>query len=398
MSEFSIASFNVKNLIGPGQEYYEFESYTAEEYAWKRDWLSDQLLAIDADIVGFQEIFEEDALAKVVADTNAKGAEANAASIPEPGKRYARKAIFRKLKHEAYAPGGLAFAANEHDKGKPGKRRPGLAVLSRHPFIEPPVAIQNIEDNPVEAEFPQLGDGLAGNYRLETLSRPILRARISVHGRPVTVFNCHLKSKLGEFRRGPEGFAAEQNLLDYDPVGRALGEVRALTRRAAEAVALRRMIVEELKRGVPVVALGDFNDSEHSVAASIIAGERPFRNYAWLRRHDAKRGNDRYSATEDARIQKAMGDLRLESAERMFVRKSEKDALYTSSFGGVYESIDQILLSRHFQAGHADQIAELDYCATFNDHLTDGLHPEAPYNKLASDHGEIVASLRFLNG
>ncbi len=396
MSEFSIASFNVKNLIGPDQEYYEFERYTPEEYAWKRDWLSDQLLAIDADIVGFQEIFEEPPLAEVVAEADAKGAEANAATIPDPARRYARKAIFRKLKYAPYGPGALAFAPNEHDKGKPGKRRPGLAFLSRHPFLEPPVAIQDISADPVEAEFPQLGDGLAGNYRLETLSRPIMRARISVHGRPITVFNCHFKSKFGEFRRGPEGFAAEENLLDYDSVGRALGEVRALTRRAAEAVALRRMIVAELARGVPVIALGDFNDGETSVPAAIVAGERPFRNYAWMRRHDAKRANDRYSEAEDARIRRAVGDVMLESAERMFVRRSARDTLYTSVFRGVYESIDQIYLSRHFRAGHPDQVAELDYCATFNDHLTDGSHPEAPYNKLASDHGQIVASLRFL--
>ena len=31
MTEFTIASFNVKNLIGPDQEYYKFQSYTPEE-------------------------------------------------------------------------------------------------------------------------------------------------------------------------------------------------------------------------------------------------------------------------------------------------------------------------------------------------------------------------------
>ena len=65
MSSFTLGTFNVKNLIGADQEYYKWERYTAEEHAWKQDWLSDQLLAMDADIVGFQEIFEEDALAAV---------------------------------------------------------------------------------------------------------------------------------------------------------------------------------------------------------------------------------------------------------------------------------------------------------------------------------------------
>ena len=32
MTRFTIASFNVKNLIEPDQEYYRFEEYTPEEY------------------------------------------------------------------------------------------------------------------------------------------------------------------------------------------------------------------------------------------------------------------------------------------------------------------------------------------------------------------------------
>ena len=37
MTQFTIASFNVKNLIGADKEYYRFQSYTPEEYAWKED-------------------------------------------------------------------------------------------------------------------------------------------------------------------------------------------------------------------------------------------------------------------------------------------------------------------------------------------------------------------------
>jgi len=66
MTDFTIASFNVKNLIGPDQEYYEFQSYTPEEFAWKEDWMADQLLSMDADIIGFQEVFEEAPLRELV--------------------------------------------------------------------------------------------------------------------------------------------------------------------------------------------------------------------------------------------------------------------------------------------------------------------------------------------
>lgn len=33
MSSFTLGTFNVKNLIGAGQEYYKWERYTQEEHA-----------------------------------------------------------------------------------------------------------------------------------------------------------------------------------------------------------------------------------------------------------------------------------------------------------------------------------------------------------------------------
>ena len=69
--------------------------------------------------------------------------------------------------------------------------------------------------------------------------------------------------------------------------------------------------------------------------------------------------------------------------------------VYTSAFGGVFESIDQIMMSRHFHPDHDGKIGEMEYFSVLNDHLTDGSHAEAPYNKLASDHGQIIAHMRM---
>ncbi|MEO0829085.1 MAG: endonuclease/exonuclease/phosphatase family protein [Pseudomonadota bacterium] len=390
MSGMTVASFNVKNLIGADQEYYRFESYTPEEYAWKRAWLADQLVTLDADLVGFQEIFEEDALRDVIAEADARGEALNEDVIPDPRKRYSRKAIFRKLAYGPYRDAALVFAPNAND-GAPGSRRPGLALLSRNGIVGDPEIIQVLDD-PVEIPFPSLGgEESAGSYRLRRTSRPILKARVPFGEHVVTVFNCHLKSKLGEHMPGGE----EGNLLAYDPVGRALGSLRSAVRRMAEAWVLRRAVVAELDAGNPVIVMGDMNDAESAVSSEIITGEVPFKNYAWMRRHDAKRANDRYSDDENEAIQAAISSKRLVSAEKLFVRKSLRDMVYTTSFGGVFESIDQILLSPHFQPDWPDRIAEMDYFSALNDHLTDGSHPEAPYNKLASDHGQIMAHLRL---
>lgn len=390
MSSVTIASFNVKNLISADQEYYRFQRYTPEEYAWKADWLSDQLVTMDADVVAFQEIFEEVALRDVISQADSLGAASNKDVLPGPNKRYRRKAIFAKLAYHGYEGAALAFAPNMND-GEPGERRPGLAILSRFGFEEEPEVIQQLE-TPLEIEL----DGSGGRFVLERLSRPILKARVPMGDTVVSVFNCHLKSKLGSFIT-PEGapFAAEVDLTRYDPVGRALGSLRAALRRMAEAWVLRREIVAELEQGRPVMVMGDFNDGDHAVSSEIVSGERPFKNYQWMLRHDAERSSDRYSEQEDAQIREDMEAVRLHSAEKLFVRKSLRDMVYTSAFGGVFESIDQIYLSRHFVPEAGGTLGEMEYFSVLNDHLTDGSHSEAPYNKLASDHGQIMAHLRI---
>lgn len=390
MTDFTIASFNVKNLIAAEEEYYRFQTYTTEEHAWKEDWLADQLVRMNPDIVGFQEIFELPALQAVVDEADRIGLASNDDVVPGSDKKYRKKAIFRKLAYRGYSDAKIAFAPNAND-GAPGQRRPGLAILSRYGFEGTPEVIQDLSPE-LAVEFQ---GGEAGQFKLDRLSRPLMKARIPVGHQIITVFNCHLKSKLGEFHR-PDGadYAPEADLTAYDPVGRALGALRAATRRMAEAWVLRRLIVAELQAGHPVMVLGDFNDSENAVSSEIIAGERPFKNYSWMLRHDASHPNDRYSKEENEQIQEAVDQARLESCEKLFVKKSLRDMVYTSAFGGVFESIDQILVSRHFREGKA-QIAEMEYFSVFNDHLTDGSHPEAPYNKLASDHGQIMGHFKL---
>ncbi len=394
MTDFTIATFNVKNLIGPGQEYYKFEQYTDEEYAWKEAWLAEQLVTLDADIIAFQEIFDEKSLRNVIDAADKIGKASNDAALPDRSKSYRKKAIFRKLSYSPYDKAELAFAPNLND-GEPGQRRPGLAVLSRLGFAGKPEVIQHL-DPPLTIPFQELGGGDAGGVTISRLSRPILKTRVMVKGQAITLFNVHLKSKLGEFiKPGGADFAPEADLLAYDPVGRALGAMRAGVRRMAEAWVLRREVVAEIQRGNPVVVLGDLNDGEHAVSSEIISGETPFRNYAWMRRHDAKGPNERYSNEEAEAIREDVEAVRLLSAEALFVRKSLRDMVYTSAFGGVFQSIDQILLSRHFHPENPDAIAEMLYFSTLNDHITDGSHPEAPYNKLASDHGQIMAHFRM---
>lgn len=393
MTRFTIASFNVKNLIGADKEYYQFQSYTPEEYAWKRDWLADQMVTLDADIVGFQEIFDEESLRDMITLADKYGDDHNEFSLPDGSKRYRKRAIFDKLAYGSYRKAEIAFAPNIHD-GEPGHRRPGLAVLSRFGFVGEPEIIQDL-GQPLDIPFAD-GDEDGGFFRISRLSRPILKVRVPVGDHIITVFNCHLKSKLGEFVRPSDGGSApESDLTQYDAVGRALGSARAAMRRMAEAWVLRGAIVQELKAGNPVMVLGDFNDAENAVSSEIISGEHPFKNYQWMLRHDAEHRGDRYSEKDAKQITEDIETVRLHAAEKLFTRKSLRDMVFTAAFGGVYESIDQIYMSRHFLPETPNGIGEMEYFSVLNDHLTDGSHPEAPYNKLASDHGQIMAHIKL---
>ena len=92
------------------------------------------------------------------------------------------------------------FAPNAADSGEPGNRRPGLAILSRNGFVGTPEIIQDLE-HPLTIPFAPLRgdeDEDTGFFRIKRLSRPILTARVPVGDHHITVFNCHLKSKLGE--------------------------------------------------------------------------------------------------------------------------------------------------------------------------------------------------------
>ena len=237
---FTIASFNVKNLIGPGKVYYPFEYLTPEAYAWKRDWTSDQLLRMDADIVGFQEIFDEASLRDVIVECDEKGTEVNRISQPGRDKKYHRRAIYRNIRYSEYgAEAGLVYAPNMHSREEDGRRRPGVAVLSRFPIVES-TAIQDLSDTPLSTSFSDLVGGDAGKWALTNLSRPILRVVLDVEGREVAVFNCHLKSKHGEVDRLPDGTRPADDLLNYDPAARAMGSLRAALRRMGEALSCAR--------------------------------------------------------------------------------------------------------------------------------------------------------------
>lgn len=222
---FKVGTFNLLNLVLPNYYYYGKKVYSDEEFAQKKDWLNLQLGNMGADLVGFQEIFHQEALVQVLRDNP----------------------LYNKGKSQL-----VCARANGE--------RPAVGLVSRFPILD----WAAIEDLPEPLEI----DGKP--LPIEKFSRPVLKARVRLNdGLDVVVFVAHLKSKRPVF--------ADDADTD-DPLDLAQAQAASLMVRAAEALGLRKLLLAELKgRDCPVILMGDFNDTHTAVTTQLISGEPPFR-------------------------------------------------------------------------------------------------------------------------
>jgi endonuclease/exonuclease/phosphatase family metal-dependent hydrolase len=222
--EIRFATFNVFNLAPAGARLYDnLEPYTPEEAEAKIDWTARQLDTLNADVIGFQEVFSQATLAEVLSRT----------------RRY------REALHIGFDP----------DPGA-DKLTPSVALVSRLPLAAAPEPL------------PWFPPGIAmppGNRDPERFTRPPLHAQIELApGLVADVLVVHLKSRRPDYRTGDTG---------DDPQLFALASLRSLIRRGTEAAALR-VILSRLGREYhrPRVVLGDFNDVADAVTTGIVLG------------------------------------------------------------------------------------------------------------------------------
>ena len=226
--DVKVGTFNVLNLARPGEVFYpDQRPYSVPEFEKKAEWIAEQLRRMDADVVGFQEVFHEEALQEVCK----RSEQFSAATVVAPG--------------------------------ADGMSGPRLGLATRLPVTE---AATTIVEFPTGVDVAV--DGLA--LPVGSFSRPVLRARLRLDAtREVTVFVVHLKSKRP---------IRDPNADEHDPREEALGKARALIRRASEAAALRFLLLDEIVGNArPAIVLGDLNDAARAVTTDIVMGDEPSR-------------------------------------------------------------------------------------------------------------------------
>ena len=227
LAPLMVGNCNLLNLALPGRVFYANQDpYSADEYARKVDWLGAQLARLNADVMGFQEVWDEAALKAVVARS---------------GLRYT----------QVIAPGA--------ETGAQGTPRVGLASRL---VVE---AVESITDfAPHEhVQVPEIGT----QTRFE---RPVLHTTLRTRqGQPLHVLVVHLKSKRPKFLQDAAGNPTEDR---DDPGVTVRATLRSLVMRGAEAAALRGIVLRLVQRTRdPLILLGDMNDGPHSVTSQMVA-------------------------------------------------------------------------------------------------------------------------------
>lgn len=323
-NQFRVGTFNLSNLALPDRDYYPGESYSREDYLKKLTWIGRQLDRMKVDIVGFQEVFHQGAL---------------------------KEALHRSEYHRLH---NIVMA-----EGSGGG--PGLALATRFPILEYRV----YEDFPADCTLDLEGVALA----IRKFSHPVLAVDLALTDTiQCTAFVLHLKSKRPTLAEGADR---------SDPVEVAKGHARSLIRRAAEATALRCILMEVLRdRRYPVIVMGDVNDNHTAVTTQILAGQPPWE--CWPYRKKAP-----------------VWDVLLYQVKDIQARLGYGDHYYTHIHNGHYDSLDHIMVSEEFAAQNRDRIGRVTYVSVYNDHLFDQTLLDDNIEPWKSDHGQVVASIEL---
>ena len=219
--EIRFATFNVCNLAPAGAKLYDnLEPLSPAQYDAKAEWTARQIDLLDADVIGFQEIFSQAALRDVLSRT-------------------------RHYRAAALAGHDAMDAA--------GRMLPTVALVSRLPLAGAGVAWTN---------FPA-GVSVSADDTTCRFARAPLHVQVILPGGQLTdVVVVHLKSRRPDYRHGD----------GYDAASYALANLRSLQRRGAEAVALRVLASELGRSSRPRIVLGDFNDIANAVTTAIVMG------------------------------------------------------------------------------------------------------------------------------
>lgn len=336
LKELSIATFNLYNFNLPRKAMYtDVNGWSDEEYELKVQWIGQQLKRLNADIIGLQELWNEQALAAVLDRAELS----NDYDLLAPPGHNGRQIVCAALVRKGLLQGSPEWIAD---------------------FPETFLLQAGGDDE----QTPEIQVGIAG------FSRPVLHFAVQPRAdeAPIQVFVCHFKSKGPSKVFKEPWFRDDEDRYKLHQVN--LGAALSTIRRTAEASALRFMLTELMKQTeTPVIVLGDLNDSQHSNTLNILT-EQP-----------------RYLVGHTA----GGSDTGLYTAQTLQEFRDTRDVYYTHVHQNMRESLDHILVSEQFYDHSRKRLWLFDGMLINNDHLNTDTHKTDG----TGDHGIIRAQFKY---
>jgi len=223
-----LGTINLYQFAEQGFYWYERSdrnTYQSRQWKKKQRWVEQQLSVMDADVVGFQEVFSVDALEQLV----------NRSGYP-----YFATTDVPKTDTED----GEVFIS------------PVVAIASRYPFkrVQSVAAAHEIKQSiPLSDEF-------------KFSREPVCATVESPELGDVMVYVVHLKSKRPVVERDLE-YSEDtpwKTRFQDTLLRRSRGDVLSMLQRGLEATALYHDVIKQLPATPQIVVMGDVNDDESS--------------------------------------------------------------------------------------------------------------------------------------
>ena len=321
-AKISFASFNLYNFQYKGRKTYPWKAPVAEDdYNQQLDWVRTKLREVDADVVVFQELWSKECLDEVLQLEEYQDYKAHYIS-------------------NSWYQIAVALVVRS-----PWQVEGSIDVIKNFPFQQ----MVKIDSDDGE------DDEVAVN--IKRFSRSVIKAKIKnvndVSTPSITLFGCHLKSKLPSKAENVDGKYQE-----------AVGSAISTIRRTAEATALRMILIDHMEGAdTPTVVIGDLNDDSLSNTVNIIT--------------------DQPKMTKNSRG----SDKSLYSTLFLQQLQSFRDVFYSHEYKNHLGVLDHILVSEEFFEHSTDAIWEHEDTRIWNDHVGDK-------NPHSTDHGIVKSSFK----
>ena len=331
-----LGTFNLFQFVEPPYSWYtKKDKFNQRQWSEKTTWIKNQILKMDCDIIGFQEVFSRKALKNLVEDLG-----------------------FKYFK--------IVDVAKLSKKNRYKYVTTTVAIASKYP-------IANIQV--VEVHIPSIDKhNFEGVFHF---SRIPIKATITLpNEKELLVYVCHLKSnRLNEF----EYVFNESHSLEHkkELVLKALEDKysTSLKQRLCEASSLFFDI--QKYKNTPTVLLCDLNDKEFSLTIDALSNHKY---------HDDK-------SKENFVLYDASYQYKEEVYNPHPEAKEEKRKA-TSYFLGKGNVLDYIFISHDFHKDNKDKIAQVTDYTVLDEHLQENKDGSL----LKSDHAQVVCELTFIDG